>query len=125
VRQVSLRWVDGGTLLSRRDLADGRGGDSMVEATQLALDANHAPGPVLLRQAQDERDQFTADRRTTRRFWLSPPRGDQWVAFNHLLAEQAATYNDDIRLISRDGPELGWKLPPELRHKIFDLLTAR
>ena len=60
-----------------QDLADGRGGGPMVEATQLALDANHTPGPVLPRQAHDQGGQFVADRRTTRRLRLPPPRGDQ------------------------------------------------
>jgi hypothetical protein len=59
------------------DLADRGGGGPMTEAPQFALDTDYASVPVLLGQAQDERDQFIADRRTTRRFWLSPPRGDQ------------------------------------------------
>jgi hypothetical protein len=49
----------------------------MTEATQLTLDTNYTPGPVLSRQAQDERDQFIADWRTARRLGLSPPRGYQ------------------------------------------------
>ena len=49
----------------------------MAEATQFALDANHAPGPVLPRQAHDQGDQLLADRRTARRLRLPPPRGDQ------------------------------------------------
>jgi hypothetical protein len=71
---AALGWRDpAGT----QDFADGRGGDPMAEATQFALDANHAPGPVLPRQAHDQGDQFVADRRTTRRLRLPPSRGDQ------------------------------------------------
>jgi uncharacterized protein YjbI with pentapeptide repeats len=40
-----------------------------------------------------------------------------------LRAEQAAEYNEDVALVSRAGPELGRKLPPEIRHQIFQLLT--
>jgi len=76
VRQVSSRRVDGGTLLAQ-DLADGRGGHPMAEATQFTLDANHAPGPVLPRQAHDQGGQLLAGRRTARRLRLPPPRGDQ------------------------------------------------
>jgi hypothetical protein len=39
VLQVSSRRVVGGALLARKDLADGRGGYPMAEATQFALDA--------------------------------------------------------------------------------------
>lgn len=46
----------------------------MTEAPQLALDTNRAPGPVLHRQAQDERDQFVADRRMARRFAVATAR---------------------------------------------------
>ena len=60
-----------------QDLADGRGGYPMAEATQFALDANHAPGPVLPRQAHDQGDQLLAGRRTARRLRLPPQRGDQ------------------------------------------------
>ncbi|MFD4635915.1 pentapeptide repeat-containing protein [Lentzea sp. NPDC058436] len=42
-----------------------------------------------------------------------------------LLAEQAARYNDDLRLVRRDGPELGRTLPVELRQELFDLLRSR
>ena len=77
VRQVSSRRVDGGILLRTQDLADGRGGGPVAEGTQLALDANHTPGPVLPRQAHDQGGQFVAGRRTTRRLRLPPPRGDQ------------------------------------------------
>ena len=57
--------------------ADGRGGYPMAEATQFALDANHARGPVLPRQAHDQGGQVLADRRTPRWLRLPPPRGDQ------------------------------------------------
>jgi hypothetical protein len=71
---AACRWRDSA---GTQDLTDGRGGHPMAEATQLTLDTNHTPAPVLPRQTQDESDQLIADRRTTRRLRLSPPRGDQ------------------------------------------------
>ena len=70
---VVAAWMAGSC--GARDLADGRGGDAMSEATQLALDANHAPGPVLRRQARDQRGDLVADRR--RRRLRRATRGDQ------------------------------------------------
>jgi len=42
----------------------------MAEATQFALDAYHAPGPVLPRQAHDQGGQLLAGRRAARRLRL-------------------------------------------------------
>jgi hypothetical protein len=71
------RWRDPA---GARDFADGGGGDSVAEATELALDADCAPGSVLPREAQDEGGQFIADQWTTWRLGLLPPRGDQSAA---------------------------------------------
>lgn len=46
----------------------------MAEATQFALDANHASGPVLPCRAHDQGDQLLADRQTARWLRLPPPR---------------------------------------------------
>ena len=58
-----------------QDLTDGRGGYPIAETTQFALDANHAPGPVLPRQAHDQGGQLLADRRTARRLRQRPASG--------------------------------------------------
>src|SRR6266536_3858861 len=67
VRQVSSRRVDGGTLLARRILRMVEAATRWPRRRSSPLDANHAPGPVLPRQAHDQGD----------RLRLPPPRGDQ------------------------------------------------
>ncbi|QUQ65295.1 hypothetical protein JJ691_30180 [Kutzneria sp. CA-103260] len=61
--------------VAAQDPADGGGGDAVPEPSQLALDADHAPGSVLRCQAEDERDDLVADWRTAWRFRLTPLAG--------------------------------------------------
>ena len=56
---------DGTQTVSAQDPSDRAGRDPDAELSQLALDANASPAPVLLTQTDDELHQFSAYRRAT------------------------------------------------------------